>query len=80
MAFDTSDRARIERAREVDNALASVRIARLEPSDDAKVLYQRYFEGQVTSEELERAFDLYLDSKYGPATRSGDRRRRSEPG
>ncbi len=56
MAVTTTDRARTQRAREVENALASVRMEGLEPSDEAK----------LTSEELDRAFDMFFDRKYGP--------------
>jgi len=60
---------RTHRALEVENALASVRMDGLEPSDDAKVLFQRYVDGEVTSEELDLAFDRYIHRKYGPVRR-----------
>lgn len=66
MALNPTDPARTERAREVENALASVRMEGLEPSDEAKALLQRYVNGEVTSENLDRSFDLYFDRKYGP--------------
>jgi hypothetical protein len=60
---------RTQRELEVENALASVRMAALEPSEEAKVLFQRYVDGDVTSEELDQAFDRYIDRKYGPVRR-----------
>lgn len=66
MTVIPTDRARRQRAREVENALASVRMEGLEPSDEAQALFQQYIEGEVTSEELDHAFDLYFDRKYGP--------------
>lgn len=66
MAAVTSDPARAQRAKEVENSLASVRMEGLEPSDDAKALFQRYIEGELSSEELDRAFDVFFDRKYGP--------------
>jgi hypothetical protein len=66
MGFITTDRARTQRAKEVENALASVRMEGLEPSDDAKAIFQRYVDGELTSEELDRALDTFFDSKYGP--------------
>ena len=66
MAVITTHTARTQRAREVDNALASVRMEGLEPSDEAKAMFQRYVDGEMTSEELDREFDLYFDRKYGP--------------
>ena len=61
-----TDRERAQRAREVDNALASVRMEGLEISSEAQALFQRYVDGEVTSEELDQAFDHYFDLKYGP--------------
>ncbi len=68
------DRAIEERAREVNCALASVRMEGLEPSAEAKAIFQRYVEGEVTSEELDRLFDNYLDRAYGPVRLSRDKR------
>lgn len=66
MAVITTDRARTQRAREVANALASVRMEGLEPSDEAKAIFQRYVDGDLTSEEMNRAILQLLDEKYGP--------------
>jgi len=66
MGFITTDRARMQRAKEVENALASVRMEGQEPSDEAKAIFQRYIDGELTSEELDRTFDLFFDRKYGP--------------
>lgn len=74
MAAITTDQARTQRAREVENALASVRLEGLEPSDEAKALFQRYIDGEMTSEELDRAFDLFFDRKYGPVRLPGNER------
>lgn len=57
---------REQRASAVNNALATVRIEGLEPSDDAKALFGRYVEGELSSDELDHAFDLLFDRKYGP--------------
>jgi hypothetical protein len=66
MAVTTANRARAQRAREVENALASVRMEGLEISAEAQAMFQRYVDGEVTSDELDRAFDRYFDRKYGP--------------
>ncbi len=55
-----------QRAKEVDNALASVRMEGLEISPEAEAMFQRYVEGDLTSAELDRAIDQYFDRKYGP--------------
>ena len=62
----TADRAREQRAKEIENALASVRMEGLEPSDEAKAIFQRYVDGELTSEEMGRAIDEHLDDTYGP--------------
>lgn len=60
------------RAREIENALASVRMEGLEPSDGAKALFERYVDGEITSEDLDRAFASHLDNKYGPVRLPGN--------
>lgn len=72
MATVTQNALRMERAREVENALASVRLEGLEPSDEAKLLFQRYVDGDMSSDELDAAFDALFDRKYGPVRLSRD--------
>lgn len=74
MAVITANRTRAQRAREVENALASVRIEGVEPSDEAKAIFQRYIDGESTAEELDWAFDVYFDRKYGPVRLPGNER------
>ena len=71
-AFVIPEAEREQRAREVNNALASVRIEGLEPSEDAKALFCRYVAGELSAEEMDRAFDLLFDSKYGPVRLPGN--------
>jgi hypothetical protein len=66
MAIATINRTRVQREREVENALASVRMEGLEVSPEAKAMFQQYVDGDVSPEELDRAFDQYFDRKYGP--------------
>ncbi|MES1258465.1 MAG: antitoxin VbhA family protein [Acidobacteriota bacterium] len=66
MAVTTLDQARTQRKREVANALASVRMEGLEPSAEAKGIFQRYVEGEVSLKEMGRAVDQLLDRQYGP--------------
>ena len=66
MAVKTLDQTRIQREREVENALASVRMEGLEPSAEANDIFQRYVEGDLTLEEMGRAVDQLLDRQYGP--------------
>ena len=62
------------RAREVENAIASGRLEGLEPSNAAKVIFERYVDGEITSEEMDREFRKHLDSAYGPVRLSRDQR------
>ena len=54
MATTTLDQTRIQREREVENALASVRMEGLEPSAEAKGIFQRYVEGDLTLSEIQQ--------------------------
>jgi hypothetical protein len=74
MAVTTPDRTRIEREREVENALASVRMEGLEPSAEARGLFQRYVDGDLTLQEMGRAVDQLLDRQYGPVRLSRNER------
>lgn len=66
MAVITTDRAREQRTRDIENALASVRMEGLEPSDEAKAIFQRYIDGELTPQEKAKAFQEFLDREYGP--------------
>jgi hypothetical protein len=66
MPVTTIDPARAQREREVANALASIRMEGLEPSDEAKSIFQRYADGDLTLEEMGRAVDQLADRQYGP--------------
>jgi hypothetical protein len=54
MAVLAADRARTQRARETGTL------------EETKALFQRYVDGEPTSEELDRAFEACLDREYGP--------------
>ena len=66
MAATTLGQTRTQRERELANALASVRMEGLEPSAEARGIFQRYVEGDVSLNEMGRAVDQLLDRKYGP--------------
>ena len=66
MPVTTTDRIGTQRAREVENALASVRMEGLEVSSEAKAIFQRYVDGEASLEEMGRAVDQLLDRQYGP--------------
>ncbi len=60
------------RAREIENALASVRMEGLEPSAEAKALFEHYVDGDLTAEDLDSAFARHLESKHGPVRLPGN--------
>jgi hypothetical protein len=66
MAVITRDRAREQRAAEIEQALATGRIEGLEPSPGAMRIFQRYIDGELTAEQTRVAMDEYADREYGP--------------
>ncbi len=74
MAVTTIDQARAQRAKDVENAIASVRLEGLEPSGEAKDLFQRYVDGDLTSDQLDHSLKTRLDAKYGPVCLPRDER------
>ena len=57
---------RAERALQIDDALATVRMEGLEPSAEALRIYQRYVDGELTIKQMGLAIDELLDREYGP--------------
>lgn len=66
MSAIASEKAREQRAKEIENALASGRIEGLEPSAEAMAIFQRYIEGELTLEQMGAAIDEHADREYGP--------------
>ena len=66
MSVIVKDQAREQRAKDIESALASVRMEGLEPSVGAKAIFQRYIDGELTSEEKAKAMQEFLDREYGP--------------
>ena len=66
MAAVIVDQERAQRALGMEDALASVRMEGLEPSMEAKAIFQRYVDGELTLEEMGRAIDEHCDREYGP--------------
>jgi hypothetical protein len=63
-----------QRSIEVENAVASVRLEGLEPSSEAMALFQRYVDGELSSDELDRRVAQLLDERYGPVRLPRDQR------
>ena len=68
----TQEQAREKRVREIEGALASVRMEGIEPSSEAKAIFQRYVDGELTGEEMGSAIDQLLDRDHGPIRLSGN--------
>ena len=66
MPVVTVEQAREQRAREIENALASGRMEGLEPSAGAALIFQSYVDGNLTLEQMGAAIDEYADREYGP--------------
>ncbi|HEY4086180.1 MAG TPA: antitoxin VbhA family protein [Bryobacteraceae bacterium] len=74
MAISAVDQARAQREREVENALASVRMEGMEPSEEASAIFRQYVEGDVTLEQMGQAVDQLLDRQYGSVRLSRHKR------
>jgi len=70
----TLKKDRAERARQMNNALASVRMEGLEPSGEAKAILQRHVEGELTEAEAGAALTAFHDRKHGPVRLPRDER------
>lgn len=66
-----TDRAREQRAKEIENSLASGRMEGLEPSPEAMAIFQRYIDGELTLEQMGAAIDKHADRTYGPVRLPG---------
>ena len=69
-----TDKLRTKRDQEVESALASVRMEGLEPSAEAKAIFQRYVDGELTSEQMDCVFLEYVDREYGSIRLPGNDR------
>ena len=74
MALTSTDVAREQRAKEIENALASGRLEGLEPSPGTIAIFQRYINGELTMEQMGAAIDACADCEYGPVRISKNER------
>ena len=73
MALATNPITAAERARRTrvyEEALASVRLEGLELDEQAKALYQRYINGELTLAEVGSAIDELDNGEFGPLSLS----------
>jgi hypothetical protein len=66
MAVLTIDPVRTQRAKDVENALASGRLEGLAPSAEAASIFQRYVDGELTLEQMGAAIEAHAEREYGP--------------
>ena len=69
-----------KRAAQIDNALASVRMEGLEPSEEAHSIFQRYVDGELTETQMGAALDALHDRRYGPVRLPRDERSQEPAG
>ena len=72
LSMQINDRERAERQDAIDQALASVRLEGLEPSDEAKAIFKRYSDGELSLEEMDEEIQAMNTRKYGSVHISGD--------
>jgi hypothetical protein len=56
----------MRRKNEVEQALASVRLEGLEPGGEAKAIYQRHVNGELTLEQMGAEIEALLDREFRP--------------
>jgi hypothetical protein len=66
------DQERAERRLHVDNALASVRLEGLEPTEAAKAIFARYVAGEISADDLNSEIQTLNAREFGSVPVSGD--------
>ena len=74
LTLGITDQTRANRLDNVRQALASVRLEGLEPGDEAKAIFSRYVEGELTLEQMGAEIEALHDREYGPIHQSRDER------
>ena len=74
LTVNITDRERAKRLDAIQQALASVRLEGLEPGEEAKAIFQRYVDGEVTLEQMGAEIEALHDREYGPVHVSRDGR------
>jgi hypothetical protein len=74
MAVLTIDSARLQRSKDVENAIASGLLEGLEPSPEAAAIFERYVDGELTLEQMGAAIEAQAERNYGPVRLPRDER------
>ncbi len=67
-----TEQERLEREARVARAIASVRLEGLEPTDEAKAVFDRYVAGDLTTQEMVAEIQALNARQFGPIHVSGD--------
>ena len=66
MSVTITDQERAERQARIERATASVRLEGLEPTDDAKSIFDRYVSGELTIEQMGEEIRALNAREFGP--------------
>jgi hypothetical protein len=72
MAEPITDKECAERRARVERSLASVRLEGLEPTAEAKAIFDRYVTGELTVDETADEIQALNARRFGPIHVSGD--------
>jgi Antitoxin VbhA len=67
----TTDRERALRKEAYRAAIANLRLEGLEMDDEAKQIFQRHIDGEITSEEFRTAIDDQNEREFRPCSGNG---------
>jgi hypothetical protein len=70
-AGSTSERKRAIREEAYRDALTNLRLEGLEMDEDARGIFQRHIDGEISFERFRVAIDDLNERKFGPASQSG---------
>jgi hypothetical protein len=68
----TIEQEKAERLARIERATASVRLEGLEPTDAAKLIFERYVSGELTLEQMGTEIRALNAREFGPVHVSGD--------
>lgn len=67
-----NERERAGREEDYRQALASLRLEGLAPGTEARAIFQRYVDGELTIEQMGAEIDTLHERRIGPVRLSGD--------
>jgi len=67
-----TEQEKAERQARIERSIGSVRLEGLEPTDAAKVIFQRYVSGELTIEQMGAEIRALNAREYRPVHVSGD--------